>query len=393
MCRRVKVSADRSIGINMDKEKQTDIVRNVLWALLLVAALVWGIAAGHWKPFIVLAVMFVSVKVPLLLRMRKLHKLTQTLEGMLKEQGQPSYVPEPSVIDAMQKKAKTISDEINRLCPPQECLSFAIDMERTPTIFDSKLGGCPYWDGRQPYPTDENGRPMAMVIQVNLGNCPHVEPLPSSGMLQFFITSDESVLEEGYGTDYENPTSQRCFRVVYHKMVDPSIDPQQMGQFPVCERLENTPVFGEYAISVSKDASCVNRTCENFDKLFATAINQLYGDEMETPYIDDYLKKDLPEEYRDKVSDALVIGDNPMHCFPLGSHFQMLGFPAFEQYDEREAGSRYGTLLLQIPTISSTEGEEWHTIWGDCGSARLFINADDLRRCDFSDVYYEYQCY
>ena len=123
------------------------------------------------------------------------------------------------------------------------------------------------------------------------------------------------------------------------------------------------------------------------------AIKQLYGDEMETPYIDDYLKKDLPEEYRDKVSDALVIGDNPMYCFPLGSHFQMLGFPAFEQYDEREAGSRYGTLLLQIPTISSTEGEEWHTIWGDCGSARLFINADDLRRCDFSDVCYEYQCY
>ena len=381
----------------MDKEKLTDLVRNILWAVLLIAALIYGISSGHWKAFIILAVLFVSIKSVLLLMQLKLRKTVKELEGRLESQGRPSYVPKPSEIEAMQNKANAISDHIKKQCPPQRCLFFAICQKESPiTPFDSKLGGVPYWDNAKPYPTDANGRPMAMVIQINFEEHPHVDPLPQSGMLQFFITSDETMLEEGYGMSFDDPTSQANCRVVYHETINRDIDIKTLGQYPRCEDLENSPVKGEYPLWALPGDSCINRTCNGFEQLFADAVKQLYGDEIETPYFDDYLKKILPEEHRDEVDDALVMGDNPMYYGPTWKNFQMLGFPAFEQYDERPEGCRCDTLLLQIPTIENineSQGGNWSTIWGDCGSARLFTNADNLRRRDFSQVYFEFQCY
>ena len=380
----------------MDKEKLTDLIRNILWAALLIIALIRGIASGQWIAFIILAVLFVISKSALLLGQRKLRKTIKELEGSLASQGRPSYVPKPSEIEAMQNKANAISDHIKKQCPPQRCLSFAICQKENPiTPFDSKLGGIPYWDAAKPYPTDAKGRPMTMVMQVNFEEIqiPHVDPLPQSGMLQFFITSDESVLEEGYGINFDDPTSQTNCRVVYHETINRDIDIKSLEQYPRCENLENSPVRGEYPLWALPSESCINRTCNGFDQLFANAVKQLYGDEMETPYFDDYLKQILPEEHRDEVDDALVMGDNPMYYGPTEKNFQMLGFPAFEQYDERPEGCRCDTLLLQIPTIEESQDGNWCTIWGDCGSARLFINADDLRHRNFSQVYFEYQCY
>ena len=170
----------------MDKEKLTDLIRNILWVALLIIALIRGIASGHWKAFIILAVLFVSIKSVLLLMQLKLRKTAKELKETLESQGRPSYVPKPSEIEAMQNKANAISDHIKKQCPPQRCLFFAICQKESPiTPFDSKLGGVPYWDNAKSYPTDANGRPMAMVIQINFEKHPHVDPLPQSGMLQY----------------------------------------------------------------------------------------------------------------------------------------------------------------------------------------------------------------
>ena len=281
----------------MDKEKLTDLVRNILWAALLIIALIRGIASGQWIAFIILAVLFVISKSALLLGQRKLRKTIKELEGSLASQGRPSYVPKPSEIEAMQNKANAISDHIKKQCPPQRCLSFAICQKENPiTPFDSKLGGIPYWDAAKPYPTDGKGRPMTMVMQLNFEEIqiPHVDPLPQSGMLQFFITSHESVLEEGYGINFDDPTSQTNCRVVYHETINRDIDIKPLEQYPRCEDLENSPVKGEYPLWALPSESCINRTCNGFEQLFADAVKQLYGDEMETPYFDDYLKQILP---------------------------------------------------------------------------------------------------
>ena len=379
----------------METEKKTSLVRNILWAVLLVIALACGISSGHWKAFVFLAILFAISKGALLIGHYKLRKTVNQLEDGLTERALPSFVPEPSVIDAMQKKTAAITEEINRLHPPKQCLRFAIDHSRKPSAFESKLGGMPYWDNTQPYPTDANGKPMALVMQVNLGEAPYIDPLPREGMLQYFISADESIIAEGYGVDIDNPISQANFRVVYHKVIDKGTDISLLGQYPRIETIEGSPVMGEFALRVWQSESCIHESDFDFEDAAAQAVRNLYGEEMETAYVADYVKKMLPEEQREQTADDLALGDNPMFQAVSEENFQMLGYPAFEQYDE--VGSQFDTLLLQIPTTDAkddTDGKNlYDTIWGDCGSVRLFINSDNLHRLDFSEVMCVFQCY
>lgn len=376
----------------MDKEKVTGIVSNILWTVMLVATLVYGLVSGHWRAFIFLAGLFVISKGVLLLGHLKLRKETIRLENELASQGRSTVVPEPQAIAAMQEKTARISEEIERVRPPKECLRFAIAPAATPSIYDSKLGGLPYWDTAKPYPTDATGNPMAMVMQVNLDKS---KRLPYGGMLQFFITSDAEVLAEGYGADYDDPTSQRNFRVVYHENIDYHLDSASVQAYPTIETQENTPVFGEYALTEDAAKSHIHNTDGSFETLFADAVRRLFGDEMkEEEWPEEYLSRELPEEQRwPNVDEALVVGDTPLWDDP-DRRFQLLGYPAFIQEDPREKDSPFDTLLLQIPTIGNGEGEQpWQSLWGDCGAAYLFINSSDLQNRDFSHVHYEVQCY
>jgi len=379
----------------METEKKTSLVRNILWAVLLVIALACGISSGHWKAFVFLAILFAISKGVLLIGHYKLRKTVDQLEDGLTERVLPVFVPEPSVIDAMQKKTAAITEEINRLHPPMQCLRFAIDHSRKPSAFESKLGGMPYWDNTQPYPTDAKGKPMALVMQVNLGEAPYIDPLPREGMLQYFISADESIIAEGYGVDIDNPISQANFRVVYHKVIDKGTDISLLGQYPRIETIEGSPVMGEFALRVWQSESCIHESDFDFEDTAAQAVRNLYGEEMETAYVADYVKKMLPEEQREQTADDLALGDNPMFQAVSEENFQMLGYPAFEQYDE--VGSQFDTLLLQIPTTDAKDDADgknlYDTIWGDCGSVRLFINSDNLHRLDFSEVMCVFQCY
>jgi hypothetical protein len=92
----------------METEKKTSLIRNILWAILLVIALARGISTGHWKAFIFLAILFVISKGTLLIGQYKLRKATKHLEESLAARGLPEYIPEPSIIDAMQKKTAAI---------------------------------------------------------------------------------------------------------------------------------------------------------------------------------------------------------------------------------------------------------------------------------------------
>lgn len=381
----------------MKTEELTDHIRNLIWAVLLVAALILGIVRGHWFTFIFLAASFFVLKGTILIQLLRLRKAQNELKLQLKLQGRSSYIPNPKLIEAMTNRGKAIEEEINRLRPPLTCLRLRIDYGGSHWLFDSKLGGTPYWDSRLPYPTDAKGKPMAMVMQVNMEQMPHSELFPPTGMLQFFISADEEILENGYGIDYDNPTSQSNIRVVFHAQLDRYADPEQLAQYPRCETLKYAPVDGEYAIAAYRDESCINQTVGEFDALAAQAVKNLYGEELGERDVAGYVKGLLPEDIRDQVEDVLAVGDSTMFQGVTEVNFQILGFPAFEQFDPREKGSRYDTLLLQIPTIetgSTQEGNHrFRTIWGDCGSVRLFINSEALHQLDFSDVYCDFQCY
>ena len=216
-------------------------------------------------------------------------------------------------------------------------------------------------------------------------------------MLQFFITSDPE--NYSYGQNEDLSIEQRNFRVVYHPIVTDMVTSGMVRNFPRCEEHTDTaPVYGEYAIDVVLGEDAINVACPRFAKHFSHAVKEFYGDDVQVEDPMEYLTADFPEDRRDGDETILLSNPDVYRGYPEECDFQMLGYPRFEQYDYRKDDINlrsFDTLLLQIPTLEdeSDENDGNRTLWGDCGSARLFISNDDLMRCDFSRVFYETQCY
>mgnify|MGYP003501103342 FL=1 len=63
-----------------------------------------------------------------------------------------------------------------------------IDEEQTPSIFDSKLGGIPYWDLTKEFPKDSSNQNMQLLAQINFEQITsNNSDLPQNGLLQFLL--------------------------------------------------------------------------------------------------------------------------------------------------------------------------------------------------------------
>lgn len=60
------------------------------------------------------------------------------------------------------------------------------------------------------YPQSDAGEYLYLLAQINFAEVPTLKPLPQQGILQFYIAIDHM-----YGCDFDNPTEQDKFRVVY----------------------------------------------------------------------------------------------------------------------------------------------------------------------------------
>ena len=72
---------------------------------------------------------------------------------------------------------------------------------------------------------------------------------------------------------------------------------------------------------------------------------------------------------------------------------QLGGYPYFTQNDPREENPEYkdfDTLLFQLD--SDFSGKKDLVLWGDSGIANFFINREALKRRDFSQVLYNWDC-
>ena len=56
---------------------------------------------------------------------------------------------------------------------------------------------------------------MMLLAQLNFEEMPHVEYMPQKGLLQFFVSPEEDL----FGADFDHPTSQKDFRIVYHSTI------------------------------------------------------------------------------------------------------------------------------------------------------------------------------
>ena len=273
----------------------------------------------------------------------------------------------------MQKLLDTIKQRTKK-----PAYTITLQPEKTVGIFDSKFGGMPYWDLQKPYPQDENGNKLALLAQFNFDKDNVSEPLPTKGMLQFFlIAEDKNYL---YGADFGNPTKQDTFRVVYHETIDTSVTEAQIKALDIpwdTASFEYFPLMREIGIDITPEEIYISSMDVNFDKIFCEIASEvLQKDIHDVPYYDI-----LDDEEDDEFYDELTTGGH-----------SLLGYPCFTQCDPREdkAFAAYSTLLFQMD--SDYLNNECYVMWGDAGIANFFIKPEDLKNKNFDDILYNWDC-
>ena len=83
-----------------------------------------------------------------------------------------------------------------------------------PTWWQSKFGGLPYLPKGFEYPKSSNGEYLYLLAQINFAEVPNLEGFPAKGILQFYVAD-----EDFHGLDFDNPTEQDKFRVIYFPQV------------------------------------------------------------------------------------------------------------------------------------------------------------------------------
>lgn len=279
----------------------------------------------------------------------------------------PKPKPEPS------EKAKAIVAEVKRRTAAP-CWKLTLQPEGPCGLLDSKVGGLPYWDPALPYPTDSQGNKMTLLAQLNFAQLGTEAPLPAQGLLQFFIGQDDV-----FGIDFDQPDSQKDFRVVYHPEPDPALTLEQIRALDLPTHVEAdccTPVFQEAVFTAEKTVGYMGPEDGRFDALFREAVWAVTGEDIGEQNAYQYL------------------GDADCRCLNdqlNNTGHRLLGYPFFTQYDPREPDSPYDTLLFQLDSDMAEDRKDL-VLWGDCGVGNFFINREDLLRRDFSRILYNWDC-
>ena len=250
-----------------------------------------------------------------------------------------------------------------------------LNEERVPSVKGSKIGGQPYWPAGKDFPVDDQGKPMLLMMQVNCEEAGLKAPLPEQGMLQWFIGLNPERMYGCQGNFNENGSG---FRIVYHETIEEATIPSNIPTHETVDPML-TPVKREVAIDVVAEPTSMGVNDGHFNDLFFDIVKEITGvihtDKAWYQYLDNddclYFEKNLGMK-------------RPCH--------QMLGYPVYSQDEARRNIEYHDTLLFQLDSQFSTQGQGELVMWGDMGSGFIFIHHDDLAALDFTHAYYCWDC-
>lgn len=254
------------------------------------------------------------------------------------------------------------------------CIKLEPYKKASESLTESKIGGLPYLPLEGDMPRDEKGEAMYLLAQINCEELPKNEIYPDKGLVQFWLGEDED--NYLYGLDFEAPTKQKNWRILYYETfeVGQSFEEVKNVYKP---RYEASPLEVDeegnascFALRFSETESVLPLEAEAFGECFIRLWNEAYPE--------DKLEGELYEALSEDEHEYLwELTDEP--CSKIG------GYANFTQWDARKAGS-YKTLLLQLDT-------EDCIMWGDSGIGNFFIENEAKQTADFSNVFYNWDCY
>ncbi len=200
-------------------------------------------------------------------------------------------------------------------------------------------------------PIDERGNPMRLLAAIFFSEMPPLKDFPSKGVLRFYIAENES-----YGLDFHEQNKQKNFRVLYDE------DESVFESSPFNVASEVFPVKGSFRISFKRVKEAMPFSVDGAQDLF----EEKFGE--------------VEDGIFDSLYDSLIV-----------PYSKVGGYPYFTQFDPRENKFKeYDTLLFQLNSAVSNEREL--IMFGDCGVCNFFISKENLRRRDFSNVLYNWDC-
>lgn len=257
----------------------------------------------------------------------------------------------------------------------QPVMKIALKEEKA-TIFDSKVGGIPYLPSQELWPLDEEGRQLRLLAQINCRDLQGLEMFPQTGILQFFIKNDNDL----WGLNLDDYMDQRGFRVLYHENVDDTVTEEMVKSFLAqkeeqWEEDEYFPANGEYKMNfmLGRESLSIN------DYRMELELKRRFQERFPEDEVIDFW--DLEEE----VYDAIMEEDG-------GQGHKVSGYPFFTQSDPREEGSEHNILLFQLDSEFGVKGSGDKVMWGDSGVGNFFIREEDLKKLDFSNILYNWDC-
>lgn len=288
-----------------------------------------------------------------------------------------------------QAKLDKLLAKVDELIPPVETVRLKPSRGKT-TVFDSKLGGVPYFPKSMEYPTvrggEHAGKPLYFLAQLNFGELPKLPGFPTEGILQFFAGCLD---DYSNGMDYDNGFDQNGFRAIYHEniIMDEAKLYSQKDMPDFSKENEYFPFKGEFLL-IAEEAETVGISVCDFrcDKAVTAAYNELFGGDVVGMWGRGKGIYDVDKELLDAVCEVRNLTGT-----------RMGGFPSFAQDDPRGYNEEYGRCLITLFQSDSENGGEkdnWEDMicWGDLGVANFFISPEDLAKRDFSHVLYNWDC-
>ena len=274
----------------------------------------------------------------------------------------------------LKKLAKDIFEKIKKkyyeIAKEMIVANASVNTSKEIKITDSKIEGIPYIPKGSKIPTNSEGKQFMFLAQINCTDLKGLENFPKEGILQFWVLGDDLM-----GLDFDNSTNRNGFDVIYYEKIE---DYYLEDEFK--------KMYNPYKYDPAWDFLIAHHPCKMEFSLGKQKENLDYD------FLDILFEKVWEEENfkfdeKDKLSEEVEeIYGYEFYEENIGTKCN--GFPFFTQSEPRkgEEINEYDTLLFQI-----NSGKE--IMIGDCGVMNFFINREKLKNRNFSDVFYNWDCY
>lgn len=264
--------------------------------------------------------------------------------------------------------------------------------DETVALTSSKLGGMGYLPMGETYPSQADGKPLALLVQINFAQLNDAvdltqlpQSLPDKGILQVYIGDTDL-----YGADFDNPYPSDTYQVRYWTDTESPVNQADLDDamasakavFVKEDYALPLSIEDEFAITFRQGVQSCNINAYDHNEIIAKIVPEI-GDK----YIEDYIESSLKAKGLDSV-DPYDVMDQYQKLAGIDGH-QFLGYPYFTQSDPRKYNEslKNHILLFQIDTDYDLD-----VMWGDAGVANFFITPEALLARDFSQMVYNWDC-